>query len=451
MGSLNNIVNINITRQTTVPTRAGFGTGAFISNDAVFVGQTKVYSNITAVTEDTQSGSDTQSAAAIYFGQAVAPTKLTVIKHDASGKNMVATLTFSEDLVASNSIAVTLDTSAIAGSPVAFNTSNAQTLTDIATAIQAESEVTTAVSDGTDKITITFADFVDHTVAAVVTAGAAQATAVYVVTSFSSLVQTLPVALDAAVLETNDWYGLALYSRIDADITAVAAWVQGLTNTNPKLFFAQSDDSNILDAVQTSDIAFIFQQLAYFRTAVMYHSLDAEWADMGWMGGQLPSDPGSITWGFKQISGVTPDTLSDTEKNAASGKAANTYSTVSSVNITEEGKVSDNPFEWIDVIRGTDWITANMAADLFTLLVTLPKLPYDTGGLGLVKSTGLAVLSTAQAMGILTIDTAPTFFVPDIADVSAADKSNRTLNNVTFTGVLAGAVQKINVAGTVTL
>lgn len=451
MGSLNNIVNINITRQTTVPTRAGFGTGAFISADALFQGQTEVYANLTAVTADSRAGADTLAAATTYFGQTVAPTKLTVIKHSANNTAMIAVLTFSADLVTSNSTAVTIDASAIAGSPVAFNTNNSDTLDDIATALQAESEVTTAVADGVDSITITYADFVDHVVAAVVTAGASQATVSESITGYAAVAATLTVSLGAAVLETNDWYGLGLYSRLDADITEVSVWTQGLTNTNPKLFACQSDDVNILSSAATSDIAYLFQQLARFRTVVSYHALDAEYMDMGWLGGQLPSDPGSITWGFKQIANVTPDTLSDTQKNAASGKAANTYSTVSSVNITEEGKVSDNPFEWIDVIRGTDWITANMSADLFGLLVTLPKLPYDTGGLGLVKSTGLAVLSTAQAMGILTIDTAPTFTVPDIADVSAADKSNRVLNGVTFTGVLAGAVQKINVAGTVTL
>jgi len=51
----------------------------------------------------------------------------------------------------------------------------------------------------------------------------------------------------------------------------------------------------------------------------------------------------------------------------------------------------------------------------------------------------------------LTLDEPATVTVPDIADVSAGDKGTRTLNDVTFTGILAGAIQKINVQGTVTL
>jgi hypothetical protein len=449
MSSLQNIINVSISRQTQVPTRAGFGTGAFISNNATFQGQTKVYASITEVTADAQAGADTASAAAVYFGQKVAPTKLTVIKHPTANQAQISTLVFSADLITANTTVVTIDGTPLSGVP--FNTDNATTLTDIATAIQGDAAVTTAVSDGTNTITVTFADFVDHTISAVVSGGASQATVTSAVTTGAAAIQTLTAALTAAVISDNDWYGLGMYSRVDADITEVSAWVQSLTNTNPKLFFGQSDDANILDATLTSDIAYTLQQLARFRTSVWYHSDDAEWLDMGVMGGNLPSDPGSITWAYKTVSSVTPDDLTDTQKNAASGKAANTYSTVSSINITEEGKVADSPFEWIDVIRGADWITANMAADLFTLLVNLPKLPYDSNGLGMVKSTMLTVLSTAQGMGILSIDTQPSVFVPARADISAADLSARTLNNVTFTGTLAGAIQKINIQGTVTL
>ena len=449
MSSLQNIINVNISRQTQVPTRAGFGTGAFISNNATFQGQVKTYANYTEVSEDPQAGADTLAAAAIYFGQEVATTKLTVIKRATANQAQISTLVFSADLVTGNSTVITID--GVALSAVPFDTDNATTLGNIATAIQAHADVATAVDDGDDTIVVTFDDFVDHTISGVVTGGASQPTISSTVTTGAAVIQTFTEALNAAVAVDNDWYGLAMYSRADADITEVSGWVQALTNTNPKLFFAQSDDANILDAAQTSDIAYTTQQLAKFRTSIWYHSTDSEWLDMGVMGGQLPADPGSITWAYKQVSGVTPDDLTDTQKNAASGKAANTYTTVSSVNITEEGKVSDNPFEWIDVIRGTDWITANVATDLFTLLVQLPKLPYDTNGLGMVKSTILKVLQDAQGRSILSIDTAPTVFVPDRADIPAADLANRVLNGVTFTGVLSGAIQKINIQGTVTL
>lgn len=449
MGSLQNIINVQITRQTTVPTRIGFGTGAFLSSDATFLPRSKSYSSLQEVTDDALAGSQALAAAGAYFGQQIAPTKLTVIKQSLSDVNQVTELVFDADLITGNSTLPAVD--GVDLSAVVFNTDNATTLDDIATEIQSDAAVTTAVSDGVDTITITFADLASHTVSAVVTGGASQAVATATITTYPQTTATISEALADAVDYDNDWYGLGIYSRTDADILETAAWVQGQGTSNPKLYFAQSDDTDILDVGVTDDIASDLQAAAYFRTSVWYHALDAEYLEMALMGGQLPTDPGSITWAYKTLSGITFDDLNDSAINAADGKAANTYTQVAGVNITQQGKVSDSPFEWIDVIRGVDWMTVNIAADLFQVLLNAPKLPYDSNGLGVVKSTILNRLFIAQSQGILTTDSDPIVTVPAITSISAADKGNRVLNDVTFQGVLAGAIQKINVAGTVSL
>jgi hypothetical protein len=173
---------------------------------------------------------------------------------------------------------------------------------------------------------------------------------------------------------------------------------------------------------------------------------------MGILGSQLPTLPGSITWAYKSVSLVTVDNLTDGQKNAAHAKNANTYDLVASVNITEEGKVCDGGNgEWIDVIRGVDWIQVNMTADIYSLLVNLPKIPYSTAGIAQIEAAMIQVLSVAQTQGILSLDQTPIVSVPAIADVPAVDKATRTLNGATFSAVLAGAIQKINVNGVVTL
>ncbi len=448
MGSLNNIVNVSITRQTSVPSRAGFGTGAFVSSNTTISTATKAYASYTEMSEDSTVGTDSLAYGAAYFGQQVSPTKLTVIK-EGTGEVQVGTLVLDIDFAALNSAAITIDGSAVAGSPVVWSDTHANMMTAVAAAIQAEAAVTTAVSDGDKTITITWADKYAHTAAVVVTLGSTQPEVTHTVTTIA--VSDITAGLTAAVSEDNDWYAICINSRTDADILAVAAWTQAQGNANPKLFFAQSDSADILVTATTTDVASVLQAGAYFRTSVWYHSSDSEYLDGGLVGGQLPSDPGSITWAYKSVSGVTVDTLTSAQKAACHAKACNTYDTVASTNITEEGKVSDSPFEWIDVIRGVDWIQVNVAADLFTALVNNPKIPYDTNGIALVGSIVGTVLRNAQAQGILSKDTAPEVTLPAIEDVSAADKGNRVLNDVEFVGILAGAVQKINVQGTVTL
>lgn len=76
-------------------------------------------------------------------------------------------------------------------------------------------------------------------------------------------------ALNAMVDENNDWYGVLLADpdAADADITAVAAWVE----TNEKLFVAQTSMADVLDGADDTDIGSAIKLAAYDRTMVMFH------------------------------------------------------------------------------------------------------------------------------------------------------------------------------------
>jgi len=447
MSSLSSIINVQISRQTSVPTRAGFGTGAFISAQASFTNPSKEYSDLSDLLESGDAGADSEAAAARYFGQQVSPTKLTVIK-EISSVAQISTLTFSEELVTLNSTLVTLD--GVAGTPVVYGASHADTMDAIAAQILTDfTQITTAVAAG-NVITIT-ADVVDvsFTVSALVTAGATQPTVASVVTTLAG---GLSATLTAAIAYKNDWYALTMHSRLSADIEEVSDYIQGLGTSNPKLFFAQSSEAGILNPGSTADIASLLTAKANFRTSIWYHATDADYLEVGVVGGQLPSDAGSITWAYKAVSGIAADVLSTGEKNAAHAKNCNTYTNVASVNITEEGKTSDTGAgEWIDTIRGVDWIQVNMQADLFTILINSPKIPYDDSGIALFKAEVIKRLGFAQGQGILRADISPQVIAPKRSDVSAADVAARVLNGLKFAAVLAGAIQKVNVVGVVTL
>lgn len=450
MGSLNNIVNVQISRQTSVPSRAGFGTGAFLSEDTTITDPSKRYSSLSEMQADAAVGADSLLAGAAYFGQQFAPPNLTIIK-EISAQAQVSRLTFSEELVTDNSTIITID--GVAGTAEVFASDHDTTMTAIAGQIGSDfAQVTAAVIGGAGSLVIEITAAVADTpfsASGVVTLGVSQPTIAFsAVTTAGGLTESIQAAIDF----DNDWYALGIFSRVLADQEEVSDYIQGIGSTNPKLFFAQSGDTAIIDAGSSADIASILTAKSNFRTAVWYHEIATEYLDMGILGGQLPTLPGSITWAYKSVSLVTVSNLSDGQKTAAHGKNANTYDLVASVNITEEGKVCDGGNgEYIDVIRGVDWIKVNMSADIFTLLVNAPKVPYSTAGIAQIQGILITVLSTAQTQGILTIDQTPVVSVPDVGDVSAADKASRTLNDVTFSGVLAGAIQKINVQGTVTL
>jgi hypothetical protein len=171
---------------------------------------------------------------------------------------------------------------------------------------------------------------------------------------------------------------------------------------------------------------------------------EVSFPEFAWMGGQLPKDPGSITWWGKTLTGITPDVLTTTAVTNIKGKNCNIYETIGGVNIVHEGVVPSG--EFIDIIRGVDWIQARISENVFSLMVNADKIPFTDPGVEMIKSEIQAVLEDAVDRGILVANTI-TITAPKVADVSSVDKANRFLPDVIFGATLAGAIHKVKIDG----
>jgi hypothetical protein len=171
--------------------------------------------------------------------------------------------------------------------------------------------------------------------------------------------------------------------------------------------------------------------------------------ECAWLGNMLPRDPGSATWAFKNLDGVGADSMTATERALieASAHKGNHYVAEASVGITRPGKAHGG--EWLDVVRGLDWLQARMEERLFTLLVNNPKIPYTDDGIASVESEVRAQLRIAEARGL--IDAGWTTTVLAAADQDSADRAARIVRDIEFQARLAGAIHTINIAGTVTV
>lgn len=439
--SLESIVNVQISRETATVSQAGFGAGNFLSNTAVFSDRIKVYSNLKAVSDDTLSGADTLTYAQKYFGQSVRPTQLFVTK---KGRLLpqISTLVFNVDLITGNTVNGSINGVALA--PIPFDTDHATTMADIATALAANADIDTAVVSGRT-ITITTLDGTNVTLSGfVVTGGASQATAAWTVSQYGDVLLTNVASLTAAALINNDWYALAAYEKDKADILLIAAYIQGLR----KIYAVSSADADILTSV-TTDVASELKAASYDRTFLLYSATAAAFPEGAWLGAGLPTNPGAITWKFKSLAGVTVDTITDTQKTIAAGKNANTYTVIGGRNITEEGVTSEGTF--IDIIRDTDWLQARITENVFQAFVTQPKIPYTDQGVSIIVNRIQQILDQGVANGVLTNNPRPTISAPLVANVPVNDRANRILPDVTFEAVLAGAIHKVTINGTVSV
>ena len=251
----------------------------------------------------------------------------------------------------------------------------------------------------------------------------------------------------------NDWYALAVTDRTVASVQAVAAWIE----TQVKIFGTASDDPNIINlppgtggGEDHTSIAYLLYNAGYARSFVMYHQdADSDYPECAWFGNVLPLTPGSETWKFKTLNSIPYSDLSTNEENNAFAKNTNTYEFIGGVGITQNGTMAAG--EYIDIIRGVDWLTSTIQTYVYSILVLNPKVPYTDAGITAVESQILAALQLGITNNFLASEPPPLVSVPLAVNVPLVDKANRVLNNVSFTATLAGAIQAVNITGTVSV
>lgn len=428
LNSISDIVDVTITQETTTVPQQGFGTMLILSINKYFNQRVKYYANLSEILADGfTSMSNEYQAATLAFSQNPAPALVGI------GRRSVDTVT---------ALVSTLNTSllytiTINGHACTYQASGGDTTTTIAaglvTAINGASLGVTASNSSSPTVTIAAnVANVAYTISVGtdITLGALSAS------------DTVQDDLTNILIADQNWYGLMMVDRNTTDVGNAAAW----TEANVKLFGTASADPNILDPNSTSDIAYIFKQDAYKRTFVMYHSQAATiFPEAAWLAGMLATTTGAENWAYKTLAGVPASTLTTSQRTAVLGKNANTYETRGGVNITRLGTTASG--EYIDVTVGLDWLASQIQSALFSRLVNLPKIPYTNTGLTIIQGDIMSVLNQAIQRQILSNDVTPVVTMPVYATISPTDKANRVLNNVTFTAVLAGAINAVNVQG----
>lgn len=459
MSQLSDIIQLTISRETLSIARASFGTPAIISEFAA----TKTspafdrYAEYASLAEMIAAGWLTTDKEYIRVGKIFAqnpkPTKVMIGRKKPATETVEtwtqalnaialassdwyaftinptgkASVSFDIDFVASNSIVATIN--GIVCDAVVFNTDQQTTMGLLKTEIEAHAGLTdTVVTIGASPYrTMTIElESGDITTATIVTTGGV----------------TQPTAT-------------ITFTEQD-DVLEVAAWAE----TQKKLFFHTDNDAVTITS-GTSDLAYQLKALDYDRTAIAYHSglvSNDQFFCEAWLGKMLPKDPGSATWMFKNLSGITAVELNSGQRTYALGKNCNIYTSTAGVAMTEQGKVVSG--EYIDIMQGIDWLEATIQEYIFARLVVVDKIPYTNDGIAIIEGLLRKALQEGQRQGVLATsgltdsngnDVGFIITVPLAADISSSDKIDRILPDIEFQAIVSGAIHKVEIAGTVTV
>lgn len=265
--------------------------------------------------------------------------------------------------------------------------------------------------------------------------------------------ESIAETMAAVMGSDSDFYGVALTSKKEADILAMAEW----TESAGKLYGTSFGGDAVKNSEMTNDIGSQLKAKNYYRTFWFYHDAADEYPEAAVMARCFAIDPGGETWALKKLAGITVDPLTETEYNAVTGKNGNTFELFRNVSITQNGKVAAG--EWIDVIRFRDWLEEEIKVNVFNLLINRDKVPYTDAGIAAIEARIRQALELGQTRGGI----APTEYdedgnenpgyvltVPLASSISANQKASRVLTDVRFTARLAGAIHVVEITGSLT-
>lgn len=347
-----------------------------------------------------------------------APSAFYVVKRDAVVAGVVD-LVFDGPVLTGQTVSGTVNGNAIS---VPFDTDMAGTLSDLAAAIQALEMVDTAVSDGTDTVTITFEDEWAPAVGVFTVTG--PGTAPEVETTVTTPAYTLADDIAAAIAETetNLWFAILPTTTNKGAILAAAAGIQA--RIDRKIQVAHSTDTAIY-AVGSTDLASLLKALGYNKTMLFYHDDSTEMLHAALTSLWLANPPGSIAPSNKSPIGVTPAPLTDAQIAILEGKNCNAFTSVGIGNVVLPGIVSDGTDA--DAIRDVFYFLNVLDLRLFNRLTTSLKLPYNREGAQILTGDGDAVIAQNLTAPTTVLDPeyANTWTVADPATLSDTDRANK--------------------------
>ncbi len=440
--TIKDIVKVTITRESTPVRRASFGIPLILGANKVFPERAKEYTDLDSMIEDGFLITDAEYIAASKLFSQNPRVELIVI-----GRRNV------DDIVISvTNVVADIDYNCtINGTIFIFNSGATPTAPSIVAGLTAAIDLGSEPVAATDNLDGTY----DLTA---LVSGVAYTVSVdtdQTITKPYTPSDTIINDIIAIQTENDDWYIIEEMLKISAEELELAAWVE----TKNKLFGITSDDKNIVDqdyATDVTSIAALLHSAEYSRTYVAFWNADyLKVTDLGgnqyfnsaWDGVQLPKDPGVSTWAHKTVTGIQALSLNSIQTKNATDKKANLFVITGADGRTRFGTVASG--EYIDIMRGIDWLQARLEEDVFILLATQPKVPYTDSGIASVEAVIKSVLDEAVSVGFL--EAGYTITVPKIENVDPVDRANRLLKGITFKAVPAGAIHVVEIDGEVSV
>lgn len=235
----------------------------------------------------------------------------------------------------------------------------------------------------------------------------------------------------------NWTFAIQAVSKVDKDVTYLS-----------NIFENNKDHFLVLQSNTPAD----FEELMGQNYTIGLKHDTAEAMDAAFVGANATLPVGSITWKFKELSGITSETLTTTELEGINNLKLIAYISVNGRDETSEGWTLSG--EYIDVLHGVLWVKTNIQGELENFLQENGKVPYEQRGITQLSGVVTQVLEQAYEQGIILTNDATgkadyTVTTTSRDEQSQTDLSARHYGGLSFAYHVSGAIHTITVNGQV--
>ena len=409
------IVKVNIFTSPTFPKRKGFGLLNIIGKSArlPLAERIRFYADMDGVAADFAATDEEYLAAQVFFSQSPSPRELAISRRfdTAVGGQLMGSVSIDQTIalftaVANGGFDIMID--GVNRQVTALNFSASANLNAVAAAVQTKLAAllpgTTCVWSGKRFIitsgttgtasTVVYATAPTGAGAPVDVSGllGLRAADKGIYAAGVAAEATMGATLDALQAYDPSWYGFTMTKEAtEAQLKECAAWAEARV----KMFGYSTSASNVQDGSSTADIASFFKNNLYRRTIGIWDENDAYPVVSAMARGfvvNFDEFNSTLTLKFKQLPGVTPTNISETQRVALTGKNINYYSQYGESAMLAEGVMASGHF--FDEVHGLDWLQNAVETEVFGHLYTrTTKVPQtDKGVAALVQQVDRAML-----------------------------------------------------------
>lgn len=479
---ISDTITVNISRETLFPSSDGFGTIVVAGTDSEidFGERVRYYTSIDAVALDFDSTKEENIAASAAFSQSPKPVRIgiaRVLTASPSGFMKCGAAGLPAVFAAVSDGTFTISIDADPQDITAVDFTGDVTLADVAATLQVALRAIASggytlclVTDEDGRLKIASGTTgASSTVSALTPEGTGTdlsgATYMNGLDSVASVFDgydytNFTTELDLIEAADDDWYSLALTRDLKSVVNyqAAAAWVEARI----KILGAFDNSLIALDPSSVLDLGFLLKASNYARTFTIWNQDSTTYPEVSALARLATVDyeiPNSaITLKFQQLPGITPVSISTTQRNALITKNYGVYVQRGGVNMLEEGKMASG--EFTDVIHGVDWLGDTIGIRVFgELFAESNKIAMTDAGVARLEQKVKEVLDTATEANLIATDfddngtLVPSYTITTVAILNhpEAERSARKGAPISFVGRLAGAIHSQTVTGVVTV